>query len=70
MTQFRRKLERVVQLTYRGMDFTFRIDHDPPVSFWRVEWSGCVYRSPLHVGGNEEVGFFHALADAALTEWE
>jgi len=66
----KRKLERVVQLTDKGLDFTFRVDHDDPVSCWRVESAGRVYRSHLHVSGNETAGFFRALADAALKDWD
>jgi hypothetical protein len=62
MTLFaRKKLERVVQLSHRGYDFAFRVDDDTPMSFWRVESEGCVYRSPMQVEGMEEPGFFAPL---------
>jgi hypothetical protein len=34
--------ERIVQLDYIGRRFTFRVDRDPPLSFWRVESEGRI----------------------------
>jgi hypothetical protein len=39
--------EPVVRLTHNGRLFTFRVDPDPPLAFWRVESEGRTYTSPL-----------------------
>jgi hypothetical protein len=63
------ELEPVVVLDHKGRRFTFRIDRDPPLAFWRVESEGRIYRAPARVLGDEQRGFFAAVADVALREW-
>ena len=63
-----RKIGRAVQLDLDGRQFTFRVDDDPPLSFWRIESEGKVFRSPMTVSGNEEPEFFRALARTAIEQ--
>lgn len=65
-----RDLERVVQLHHAGRIFTFRVDHDPPLAFWRIESDGRSYISPLRVTGDETEAFFRSLADTAIERHE
>ena len=57
-------MQRVVRFTHDRV-YTFRIDPDPPLAFWRVESEGRVYKSPLRVIGDETPAFFRSLASAA-----
>jgi hypothetical protein len=61
-------LEPVVQLDHEGRRFTFRVDHDPPLSFWRVDVDEMVYPSFLRVSGVESPAFFRNLANAVITD--
>ena len=62
-------MERIVQLIEAECVYTFRVDHDLPLSFWRVEIPGRMpYLAPLHVTGDEQPGFFRALARVAESE--
>jgi hypothetical protein len=66
----RRKLERVVELTHEGRKFTFRVDRDSSLVFWRVESEGRIYRSPMLVQSDETPALFRSLADVASREWD
>jgi len=57
---------RIVILDHKGKRFVVRHEADNGVLFWTVEYSGGVYRPPLTVSGNEQPGFFRAVADAVL----
>ena len=61
----RHGLKPVVQLDYEGRRITFRAESDPPLSFWRVECGGRVYRSSAHVEGDELPEFFRNLVRVA-----
>lgn len=64
------ELERVVRLHHAGRVFTFRVDDDPPLAFWRIESDGRRYLTPLRVTGEETEAFFRALADTAVERHE
>ena len=59
-------VERALPLDLDGRQCVFRVDDDPPLSFWRIESEGRVFRSPIAVSGNEVLGFFRALARMAV----
>lgn len=63
-------IERVVRLRHAGRVFTFRVDHDPPLAFWRIEADGRRYLTPMRVSGDETEAFFRALADTAMERHE
>lgn len=58
-------MDRIVRLTHQGRVYTFRVDPDPPLAFWRVEAAGRAIPSPVRVLGDEEPGFFRTLAEWA-----
>jgi hypothetical protein len=61
-------MKHIVRLIESGRVYTFRVDRDPPLSFWRVEMDGREpFLSPLRVTGNEQPAFFRALARTADT---
>lgn len=62
------ELERVVQVDVDGRRFTFRVDHDPPLAFWRIEVDGIVRPLPLRVTGDETPDFFRTLVRTLLAD--
>jgi hypothetical protein len=64
------ELEQIVQLEHEGRRFTFRIDRDSPLSFWRIECDGRVYPAPLRVRGDEPPEFFRKLVRTAIEQGE
>lgn len=64
------EMETVVQLEHEGRRYTFRVDHDPPLAFWRVECEGRVYLTPMRVMGGEEPEFFRGIVEAAMKHGE
>jgi hypothetical protein len=64
-----RVLERVVELIHRdGRRFTFRVDHQPPLAFWRIECDGRSYVSPMRAKGDETPDFFRSLITLAIID--
>lgn len=60
------EIARVVQLVHCDRTFTFTIDEEPPLKFWRVTVDGADFRIPLRATGDEEPGFFRSAANFAL----
>jgi hypothetical protein len=63
-------MERIVQIVDDGRLYTFRIDHDPPLAFWRIEVAGRPpYKSPIRASGDEPTEFFVKMAKLAESEY-
>jgi hypothetical protein len=64
-------MDRVVRLTYLERVYTFRVDPEPPLAFWRVEVQGMPsYRSPIRVTGHETPAFFRGMALATIRHFD